>query len=273
MRKQTTLFAMLMVCAALSLSGCKKDKDVDLTGIHTTAAETTPAAETMTSETTAAVETTAAEAEKKPGGNDASEALRIRVKIATEKDGKTSIEYPILSNLRDDKTTETVNNLIKENATKLIDAFELNPEKDNVTITCDVIFLDRSKAVFEFKGSMKAEDAAYPTGLYYTATVDLAKGTLQGLTDYADAYTMAGYILSDDCIITKADDKKAAKEYLETVDIETLWETLKNCDFTSGSDLFPESFSYVNEGIIYISVPVPHAIGDYIIVEFHPEVK
>ena len=84
---------------------------------------------------------------------------------------------------------------------------------------------------------------------------------------------MAGYILSDDCIITKADDKKAAKEYLETLDVETLWETLKNCDFTSGSKGFPQAFSYVNEGIIYISVPVPHAIGDYIIVEFHPEGK
>ncbi|MBQ1188858.1 MAG: hypothetical protein IIX57_00405, partial [Lachnospiraceae bacterium] len=66
MRKQITLFAMLMVCAAVSLSGCKKDKDVDLTGIHTTAAETTPVAETMAQETTAAIviqteaETTAA---------------------------------------------------------------------------------------------------------------------------------------------------------------------------------------------------------------------
>ena len=271
MRKQVTLFAMLMVCAAVSLSGCKKDKDVDLTGIHTTAAETTPVAETMAPETTAAAETT--EPETMKAGADASEALSVRSKIATEKNGKVSIEYPILSNLRDDKTTETVNELIKEHATKLISDFELDPEKDNVTIACDVISLDRSKAVLEFTGSMKTEQAAHPTGLYYTVSVDLSKGTLQGLTDYADAYTMAGYILSDDCIITKADDKKAAKEYLETLDVETLWETLKNCDFTSGSNGFPQSFSYVNEGIIYISVPVPHAIGDYIIVEFHPEGK
>ncbi len=273
MRKQVTLFAMLMVCAAVSLSGCKKDKDVDLTGIHTTAAETTPAAETMAAETTAAIETTEAQKETEAAGSDASTALSVRSKIATEKEGKVSIEYPILSNLRDDKTTETVNKLIKENATKLITDLELDPEKDNVTIACDVISLDRSKAVLEFKGSMKADGAAHPTGLYYTMNVDLSKGSLQGLSDYADAYTMAGYILSDDCIITKADDKKAAKEYLDTLDVETLWETLKNCDFTSGSKGFPEAFSYVNEGIIYISVPVPHAIGDYIIVEFHPEGK
>ena len=55
MRKQITLFAMLMICAAASLTGCKKDKDVDLAGIHTTAVETTPVAESMAPETTAAI--------------------------------------------------------------------------------------------------------------------------------------------------------------------------------------------------------------------------
>ena len=179
MRKQITLFAMLMVCAAVSLSGCKKEKDVDLTGIHTTAAETTPVAETMAPETTAAIETTEAETTK--AGADASEALSVRSKIATEKTGKVSIEYPILSNLRDDQTAEKVNDLIKEYATKLISDFELDPEKDNVTIACDVISLDRSKAVLEFTGSMMADGAPHPTGLYYTMSVDLSKGTLQGL--------------------------------------------------------------------------------------------
>ena len=120
---------------------------------------------------------------------------------------------------------------------------------------------------------MKTESAAYPTGIYYTMTVDLSKGTLQGLSDYVDPYTMAGYIVSEDCIITKASDKSEAKEYLASLDVKTLYATLKNSDFTSGSNGFPEAFSYVNQGIIYISVPVPHALGDYVIVEFHPEGK
>lgn len=274
MRKQLTIFAALAIITALSLSGCKhKDNDPDLTGIHSTAAETTPAVETMTAETDP--ETTAeAETETEKAGSDASAALSVRSKIATEKTGKVTIEYPILSNLRDDQTAETVNTLIKENAVKILTDYKLDPEKDNVTISCDIISLDRSKAVLSFEGSMKAEGAAYPTAVYYTMTVDLSKGTLQGLDDYADPYTMAGYILSEDCVITKASDEKAAREYLSGLDINTLWETLKNSDFTSGtSDGFPEAFSYVNQGIIYISVPVPHALGDYIIVEFHPEGK
>ncbi len=272
MRKKMTLFAMLMVCAAVSLSGCKKDKEVDLTGIHTTEAETTPTAETMAPETTVA-ETTEAEEETKDAGNDASSAINVRSKIATEKNGKVTIEYPILSNLRNADTEEKVNKLIKEYALMIVDAYELNTEKDNVTVACDVISLDRSKAVLEFKGSMMIDGAPYPTDLYYTMNVDLSKGSLQGLVDYADPYTMAGYILSDDCIITSLDDDAAVKEYFKTLDIETLWETLKSCDFSSGAEGFPSCFSYVNQGIVYISVPVPHAIGDYAIIEFHPEGK
>ena len=58
--------------------------------------------------------------------------------------------------------------------------------------------------------------AAHPSDLFYTTTVDLNKGTLQGLSDYADAYTMAGYILSDDCVLKKPADSKEALEYLKT---------------------------------------------------------
>ena len=270
MRKQIALFAIFAMMAAVSITGCKKKETVDLTGIHTTEAETM--AETMAPTTAAEIRVEIKEPE--PTGSDSSTALSVRAKIATEKNGHITIEYPILSNLRNTNTEDTVNALIKEHVLKLIDIYEINPEKDNVTIACDVLSLDRSNGIFAFKGSMKPEGAAYPTELYYTLTVDLAKGTLKGLSNYADPYTMAGYIISDDCIITKAVDETAAREYLSSLDIKTLWETLKNCDFNSqGSDGYPQSFSYEIQGVIYIIVPVPHALGDYVIVEFHPETK
>lgn len=36
---------------------------------------------------------------------------------------------------------------------------------------------------------------------------------------------------------------------------------------------FPESFSYEYEGDIYVSIPIPHAAGDYVIAIFTPENK
>ncbi len=272
MKKQYCMMAALFILTACSLTGCKNKEKEELTGIHSTEETKETMKETMAETTKAVKESTSAETTS--AGSSASSALTVRSKIATEKNGKVSIEYPILSNLRDEKTAETVNNLIKENALRIVTDNKLDPEKDNVTVECDIISLDRSKAVMTFRGSMKTDGSAYPVSLFYTMTIDLSKGTLQGLSDYADPYTMAGYILSDDCIITETVDKGAAKEYLSGQNLDSLWQTLKKADFTSAEkDLFPESFSYVNNGVIYISVPVSHALGDYILVEFHPEAK
>lgn len=271
MKKQITLLAIVAMFTAVSLTACKKKETVDLSGIHTT--EASSEAETMAPEPTTAV-SQETEAESESAGSNASEALNVRAKIATEKTGSVSIEYPILSNLRNADTEKNINELVKGYALHILEAYKINSEKDNVTLACDVISLDRSKGIFAFEGSMKASDAAYATALYYTLTVDLSKGTIMGLSDYADPYTMAGYIISDDCVITKASDKDAAKEYLSSLEIKDLWETLKNCDFSSqGTDTFPQAFSYENQGVIYISVPVTHELGDYVIVEFHPETK
>ena len=40
-----------------------------------------------------------------------------------------------------------------------------------------------------------------------------------------------------------------------------------------GLEGFPQAFSYENEGTIYISVPVSHAIGDFAIVSYTPDTK
>jgi len=271
MKKRSQVLVALIIIAAFTMSGCKNKETVDLTGIHTPSTETTPAAETMAAETTSAPETT--EAAKETTGVKPKEAISVRSQIATFKEGSVAIEYPILTNLKDQKTESSINDLIKAKATQIISAYELDPTKDYLDVKCDVISLDRSKAVLVFTGEYNAENAAHPTALYYTLTVNLSKGTIQRLSDYADPYTMAGYILSDDCVITNAADKSAIEEYLENEDINTLWDTLKGCDFSDNTDEFPESYSYENQGKIYISIPVPHALGDYFIVEFNADSK
>lgn len=270
MKKQITLFAIITMMAAVSMTGCKKKEVVDLTGIHTTPAATM--AETLAPTTAAIVLET--EASKETEGADAAEVINVRSKIATEKNGKVTIEYPILSNLRNANTETKVNEIFKTYIDQVLDWYEIDPEADNVTLACDVLSLDRNKGIFSFEGSMKKDGAAYPVELFHTLTIDLNKGVIEGLSDYADPYTMAGYIISDDCIITKSISDKDVKEYFSSLEIKDLWETLKNCDFNSQSgDSFPQAFSYELQGVIYIAVPLPHALGDYAIVEFHPETK
>lgn len=280
MKHSSYIAASITFAMVLSLSGCKSREKIDLTGIHTQAETTVSGKETMASQD--AAKTTEAAAEPKDTkkesetkkGTDSSLALSVRSKIATEKNGKVSIEYPILSNLKDKNSEETVNALIKDAATRILTDYEVDSAMDTVSVTCNVISLDRSKAVLTFEGSLMKNGASYPVNVFYACTVDLNKEVLLGLSDYADPYTMAGYILSDDCVLEKPSDSKEALEYLKTQDINTLWGILKEADFTSeAGGRFPESFSYENQGNIYISLPVTHALGDYVIVRFTPDTK
>ena len=193
MKKNVYILAAVTVLMIASVSGCKKKEDVDLTGIHTSSAETmspTTAAENEKKEPEITITESSTAAEKE-GDNDntgSSQALSVRSKTATEKNGKTSVEYPVLSNLRDSAMEETVNAVIKEHALRPLTDYELNPETDTLEVTYSIISLDRNKAVIAYEGSFMLDGGAHPVGLFYTTNIDLNKGTLTGLSDYADSY-------------------------------------------------------------------------------------
>ena len=70
------------------------------------------------------------------------------------------------------------------------------------------------------------------------------------------------------------DQKEAFLEYRDSLDLDILTEVFNGADFPLASDtVWSESFSYENHGTICFSVPVPHALGDYVIVAFDPSTK
>lgn len=151
-----------------------------------------------------------------------------------------------------------VNALIKEKALQVLTDYQVDPAADTLSVKCTVVSLDKNKAVLTYEGSLMVNGAAHPSDLFYTTTVDLNKGTLQGLSDYADAYTMAGYILSDDCVLKKPTDSKEALEYLKTQDLNCHVGDPEAVRFHGGkSGGLPQSFSYENQGVIYMAVRAP----------------
>ena len=190
MRKQHVLFAALAAAVALSASGCKSREKIDLDTLHTSEAETMASTEASGGDKEKETEKetqkeTEKETEETQKGADSSSALSVRSKIATEKQGKTSIEYAVLSNLRDPKMEDAVNALIKEKALQVLTDYQIDPAADTLSVKCTVVSLDKNKAVLTYEGSLMVNGAAHPSDLFYTTTVDLNKGTLQGLSDYA----------------------------------------------------------------------------------------
>ncbi len=290
--KGLSRLAVLTIITALLATGCAcgRSETADMSGIHTAESETLSSGDGIKDGVQTEIGTgdesdrefTEDEgngAENGTVGNSSSSssegaAVAVKSKIETYKDGNISVEYPVLSGLPSGVSEDKVNALIKEKAIQIINAYELSGDSSTVSITCNVLALDRSKAVISYSGNIDTEGAAYPLDVFYTTTVDLKTGDLVRLINYADPYTLAEYVQSDDCVFTKAADKSAAREEIGKYEIDVLAELLAESDFSADDDSnFPESFSYENQGDIYVVIPVTHAAGDYVIAKFTPDTK
>jgi len=262
---------------SIAVSGCTgRHEAVDLSGIHTSAAKETMAASTVSA--TAAV-TTAAEtagSSQSPAGASANVSAAVETYKDTEK-GSISIQYPVVSNLSDASTQEAVNKLLLSNATAIAGTFT-DDAPVTLDITCRVVSVDRNRLTAVYKGTCQIQGAPYPTQVFYTNTVDLKQAKSLGFNDYSDAYTMAGYVMSDDVQFYQAGAQlaEALLAHRAAMSVEQYTQMFEQADFplSAAEDaLFPESFSYTHEGVLYFSIPVPHALGDYAIVTFNMDGK
>lgn len=276
-----TALALALASSAL-ITGCRKDsrEKIDLSNIHTTAAAETMAPETDDSSAESSSE--ASKAPDAPAGSastgdktgQASAAKNISAKINTYTSGKISIEYPSITNMEDQKKAAAIDALLKDNALSVISAFELDGSQDTLAIKCKVLSADRSRITVTYTGSCQRQGGAFPVNLFYSNTIDVGKADNIGFSKFADPYTMAGYVLSDDCEFYNVSPELASElmKYKNDVPIETYTDLFNHADFPI-RETFPESFSYEQEGTIFFSIPVPHALGDYAIIKYTPDTK
>ena len=160
---------------------------------------------------------------------------------------------------------------------------------DYLTIDCKVVSLDTSRITVVYQGEYYVKQGAYPVQTFYTNTVDLNQVKSLGINDYSDAYTMAGYLMSDDVRFVSAEPESVSSlwdihfvaaepkltsalwDYRSSQSIDYFTDLLNKADFPSKNEdtsIFPESFSYLSNSTLYFSIPVPHALGDYAIVAY-----
>lgn len=266
----------IVLASSVMITGCKKDKreKIDLSSIHTTEAETMAP---ETSQVSAETVTTAPEASISEGNSQSSASSNTRnisAKVNSYTSGKVSVEYPSVVNLEDSAKAASIDKLLKDNALSIINAYGIDEAQDSLSVKCTVLSADRNRITVTYTGIYQAKDAASPVNLFYSNTIDVNTADNIGFSKFADPFTMAGYVLSDDCEFYNAAPETAAelKKVKNDTTIESYTNLFNQADFPySGS--FPESFSYENEGTIFFSIPVPHALGDYAIVKYTPDTK
>ena len=260
--------AVVIGGVAIGLLLSKTPEKADLSTIHTEAPTEAPT-ETLPPATQAPETEESQE-------NQEGAVSSVSASIETYTSGKVTIQYPVVDQMDDASKKDRINELLKANALSVIKANDIDEASDTLDIKCKVISADRKRLTATYTGLLTAKGAAHPVNMFYSNTVNLLQVQNLGLDDFTDAYTMAGYVLSDDVKFSgiSSDVEAEVLSYRSSLDLDSLTAVFNSADFPLSSESqWPESFSYEKQGNIYFSLPVPHALGDYVLVAFDPATK
>ena len=290
--KKLLLYLTILASPVIS-AGCKSKDTSDLKSIMTTEANgamspTTTAAEgangamspTTIAPTSDSKESTSL-AETKSGKTTTADKKSSSKSSVTEnaqsytKD-KSKISYPKLSGI-DSKIESSVNKTISDNAKLALDSFTSNAGS-TAELKYNVKNQSRNRMSIVYTGTLKSGNESKK--IIFTNNINLDTGESIGLTDFADPLTIANYILSDDVELENATNSQAAgfAEYKKNLTVDTLKALLEDADFplikkNDVNEGFPKLFSYESGGDIYISIPLSHELGDYVLVKYSPSTK
>ena len=289
--KKLLLYLTILALPVIS-AGCKSKDTSDLKSIMTTEANgamspTTTAAEGANgamSPTTIAPTSDSKEsssAETKSGKTTTADKKSSSKSSVTEnaqsysKD-KSKISYPKLSGI-DSKIESSVNKAIEDNAKLALDSFTSNAGS-TAELKYNVKNQSRNRMSIVYTGTLKTGNESKK--IIFTNNINLDTGESIGLTDFADPLTIANYILSDDVELENATNSQAAgfAEYKKNLTVDTLKALLEDADFplikkNDVNEGFPKLFSYESGGDIFISIPLSHELGDYVLVKYSPSTK
>lgn len=286
------LLYLTILALPVIIAGCKSKDTSDLKSIMTTEANgamspTTTAVEGANgamSPTTIAPTSDSKEsssAETKSGKATTAEKKSSSKSSVTEnaqsysKD-KSKISYPKLNGI-DSKIESSVNKAIEDNAKLALDSFTSNAGS-TAELKYNVKNQSRNRMSIVYTGTLKTGNESKK--IIFTNNINLDTGESIGLTDFADPLTIANYILSDDVELENATNTQAAgfAEYKKNLTVDTLKALLEDADFplikkNDVNEGFPKLFSYESGGDIYISIPLSHELGDYVLVKYSPSTK
>lgn len=287
------LLYLTILALPVIIAGCKSKDTSDLKSIMTTEANgamspTTTAAEgangamspTTIAPTSDSKESTSL-AETKSGktttaDKESSSKSSVTENAQSYSKDKSKISYPKLNGI-DSKIESSVNKAIEDNAKLALDSFTSNAGS-TAELKYNVKNQSRNRMSIVYTGTLKTGNESKK--IIFTNNINLDTGESIGLTDFADPLTIANYILSDDVELENATNSQAAgfAEYKKNLTVDTLKALLEDADFplikkNDVNEGFPKLFSYESGGDIFISIPLSHELGDYVLVKYSPSTK
>ncbi|MGL4107176.1 hypothetical protein [Clostridium sp. LP20] len=174
------------------------------------------------------------------------------------------ISYPMISGLGDKDKEYRINKLIEDNALKIIDFYGKEKSID-IKIAYEVKLQNSETLSIVYSGVGNVPNTAYPTNHFYTTNIDIVNGRVLKLSDLVQVDESLVSMLKSDAFILISDGG-ITKEVINNMYNNILLDSLKNADEIDkiGTIEQPDTFSYLTEDSLGISIGVSHAAGDHL---------
>lgn len=177
------------------------------------------------------------------------------IETATWNDNQIYISYPQIKNLSNYEKQMQINNLIRDEAIKIIDRY-VAAEALKLEIKYDIKLRNDKVLSVAFDGVGYVDGAPYPNNLFHTVNVDVQTG---------DKFRFDDVMTPNDRFVKtfKAGIEFSnlyAKQILDAIPNEELLMKLRNADTGKGE----HTYTYFTDKSLGISLETIHALGDHI---------
>ncbi|WP_054941447.1 PdaC/SigV domain-containing protein [Paenibacillus ihuae] len=182
--------------------------------------------------------------------------------------GDITIKYPQIIFIKPNTGQKSINEMIKEEAGKVMRYYDNSAEGLNLEIDYQIQRQDEEMLSIQYAGVGYVEGAAHPNNLFYTTNINLQEEKLIRLKnvveinrDFVEKQKAGEFKMAESAGATKEE----ILSYLNMYTTEERIERFKNADSLDniGTDKQSDIFSYFTADFIGISVGVSHATGDH----------
>jgi hypothetical protein len=189
-------------------------------------------------------------------------------KTYTNKD--ITVNYPQLTSSGDITKQKLINEIIEDEALKVLNYYSGNTEEVSLEINYDIKLQGKDLLSIQYSGIGFFKGSAHPNGIIYTTNINLNRGTRLRLSDlvkidesFINKFKNSNYKSQE--LEPNEALEKAIKSSVEQFTVDDLIKSFNNADSLDniGNEKHSDIFSYFTKDSLGISVSVAHALGDH----------
>ncbi|MEB4782403.1 DUF4163 domain-containing protein [Paenibacillus jamilae] len=178
------------------------------------------------------------------------------------------IKYPQITKLKDIAKQKSLNQILKTDALEGLQNYADSNSGVHVEIDYEIKRQSERFLSVQYKGIRYVKDAAYPTHMFYTTNLDMKQASRIRLRDLVKVEKpFIELIKSGKITAVQPEQQGLIGDFTK----DDLMQLLANADVTKGSlaEVEMESFSYLTNDSLGMSVPMAHVVGDHAEYEIH----